>query len=85
MNPNMVAQNRTARLAAQGVRPVYTTVTPVREHIMAVEWEWSTGGRWWVQISESEVDAYIAAETRKNGYKFFSDLDHAAQCWCFKG
>lgn len=27
MNPNMVAKNRTARLAAEGVRPTYSTDT----------------------------------------------------------
>lgn len=83
MNPAQVAQNRTARLVREAQTPVYSTATPVREHIMAVEWEWDMGGRYWTEVRENEVDAVIEARTA-TGTVFVSDVDHSAKCWCQK-
>ena len=83
MNPNMVARNRTARLVAEAQTPVYSTSTPVREHLFAIEWEWDLGGRFWETMPESQVDAAMA-EGEKSTTKFLSDVDHSAKCWCSK-
>lgn len=82
MNPAQVHANRTARLVREAKTPTYTSETPApreREHLSAVEIEFDTGGRTWVHMPESEVDAYIENLTE---WEFFSDCDHSAKCWC---
>lgn len=85
MNPMDVAKNRTARLVREAATPVYTTATKpvVREHLMAIEWEWDMGGRFWETVPESKVDG-ILEEAGLSTTKFLSDLDHSAKCWCQK-
>lgn len=79
MNPLMVAQNRTARLAREASTPVYTTVTPVREHVEVVELEHEYGYRTWV--STKEADTLLALPNTEYSV---SDVDHSAKCWCFR-
>ncbi len=84
MNPMQVAQNRTARLVREATTPTYTTVTPVREHMMVVELEHEWGGRIWSKpMPDSAVDAYL--DSYEGSSYGVSDIDHAAKCWCFKG
>lgn len=86
MNPMMVAQNRTARLVREATTPTYTTSTPApvvreREHLHVVEMEADTGYRTWSgSMPESKVNAYIDSFP---GDYMLSDVDHAANCWCF--
>lgn len=61
--------------------PVYTSETPKREHFMAVELEFTEGGRFWDSMPESKVDQYIKDRA---GYTYLSDVDHSAMCWCQK-
>lgn len=83
MNPSRVAQNRTARLAVEATTPVYSTETPVREHMSVVEMEGDLGGRRWsAPMKDSAVTEYIDGYDG-TGYSV-SDIDHAAKCWCFK-
>lgn len=89
MNPMTVAQNRTARLAAEAATPVYSTSTPPakpREHLMAVETD-GMWGRHWSTMKESEVGPFIdrlEAHDGEDMHDYLSDVDHAAACWCFK-
>lgn len=82
MNPTQALANRTARLAREATTPVYSTSTPVREHMSVIEIEYSGGGRAWsAPMPDSEVGPYLDAHLRDNSV---SDIDHAARCWCFK-
>lgn len=81
MNPNMVARNRTARLVTEARTPTYSTSTPQRQHLMAIEWEWDLGGRYWTSVTEDKVDEVIR-EARMSTTRFLSDIDHSAKCWC---
>lgn len=80
MNPNMVARNRTARLAAQGVPAAYTSETKPREHLSVVEMDSGIGRYWSKPMPESKVNDYIS---RTPDSYSVSDIDHAAKCWCF--
>lgn len=83
MNPMQVAQNRTARLVAEGAgQPAvaYSTSTPAREHLMVVEWESDLGGRWWSRPMRASVAEQAMAEASQ--FTLVSDYDHAARCWC---
>lgn len=85
MNPLQVAQARTARLAAEARKPVFSTSTPeraqeTREHMVAVEIETDYGYRYWSTMPESHARDFICAEQAKGNY--FSDQDHAVACWC---
>lgn len=85
MNPSQAFANRTARLVAEAVTPVYSTSTPApkaREHLSAVEVESMYGGRLWSHMVESEVDAFIDGIHESDS---LSDIDHSAKCWCFRG
>lgn len=82
ISPSTVASARTARLAREASTPVYSTVTPVREHMSIIEIEYLGGGRAWsAPMPDSEVGPYLDAHLRDNSV---SDIDHAANCWCFK-
>ena len=84
MNPNKVAQNRTARLVRESVTPTYSTSTPApraREHMTVVELETGCGRYWSKPMKDSEVDTYLSK--RPLSYEV-SDIDHAAACWCFE-
>jgi hypothetical protein len=84
MNPNMVAQNRTARLVAESKTPTYTSETPTvreREHLTVVEMDSGIGRYWSKPMPDSDVDDYISKTPQSYDV---SDIDHAAQCWCFK-
>lgn len=80
MNPNDVAKARSARLTREAAMPVYTTTTPAREHLVAVEID-SVWGRHWSHMVESELDSFIGKIS--DGAEL-SDIDHSAKCWCFK-
>lgn len=81
MNPNMVAQNRTARLVRETTAPVYSTTTPVREHLYVAEIEADTGFRRWTKpMTEANLNIEVD-EMERIGY-CLSDWDHAAKCWC---
>lgn len=88
MNPNMVAQNRTARLVREANTPTYTSETPTpaparaREHLMAVEWDSVYGRAWNVNIPEGDVNAHI--RDYSNEVYALSDVDHWTGCWCFQ-
>ena len=85
MNPMMVAQNRTARLAREATTPAYSTSTPTSaerlaayDHIVAVELE-DDYGRSWSHMPESETDEYLDAVL--HAYDL-SDYCHSAKCKC---
>jgi hypothetical protein len=85
MNPAKAAQNRTARLVREATTPVYSTSTPVREHLTVVEWDDDTHRWWTAPMPDSEVDGYIERTiAQHNGNIGLSDIDHAAKCWCQK-
>lgn len=79
MNPNDVAKARIARLAREAAKPVYTTVTPAREHLVAVEID-GVWGRHWSHMVESDLDQYLST---LSGDVELSDIDHSGKCWCF--
>lgn len=81
MTPAQAFANRTARLVSEATTPVYTTTTPEREHIMAVEIENDLGGRTWSHMRASDVDKFIAEMTALSGYSL-SDVDDSTRCWC---
>lgn len=84
MNPNTVAQNRTARLAREASTPVYTTETPVREHLYVAEVEADIGGRFWSQpMTEADLNVWVDEKLALD-YDL-SDWDHASKCWCSHG
>lgn len=85
-SPAKVASNRTARLVAEYVTPVYTTETKpaVREHIMAVELD-GMMGRHWSHMAESKVDEFITTMCGDDEFSDgLSDIDHSSKCWCQK-
>lgn len=80
ISPLTVAANRTARLVREANTPVYSTTTPVREHVFMVELEDSVyGSRHWV--SDHEADVLLALPSAPY---VFSDRDHSTSCWCQK-
>lgn len=78
-----------SRIIAQIVReqktPVFSTTTApvVREHVIAVEVEFTSGGREWVLMPDSKVDGYVNMIDRYEEVNL-SDIDHSLKCWCFK-
>lgn len=80
MNPMQMNKNRTARLVREAQTPVYSTATPVREHVYVVELEHEYGYRRWV--SEKEADELLALPNTEYSV---SDEDHSTKCWCFRG
>lgn len=82
--PATVASARTARLVRESQTPVYTSETPKREHLMVIEWEADTGGRYWTRpMPESKAEAELA-EKDLYGFYSVSDYDHSSKCWCQK-
>lgn len=84
MNPNMVAQARTARLVREARTPAYTTVTKpvVRQHLKVIELESDMGGRFWTKpMREDEVGPYLDRTPDSYG---LSDIDCSSKCWCVK-
>lgn len=83
MTPVQVAKAHTARITREARKSAvtYSTSTPAREHLTAVELD-SVWGRHWSVMPDSEVESFIAE--RCNGDVMLSDIDHAAKCWCFK-
>jgi len=79
--PATVRQAIVTRQVQAAKTPVYTTETKQREHLMAVELEFTEGGRFWDHMADSQVSAYIEA---RKGYTYVSDVDHSALCWCMK-
>lgn len=78
-NPAQVASARTARLVREAQTPVYSTSTPVQQHMMAVEVD-SGIGRYWREMPENKVNEFC--DNLAPSYSV-SDIDHSAKCWCF--
>lgn len=83
-SPATVLAAINARLVGDHKKPVHTSATPTpREHITAVEVEFYSGGREWVSMEDSRVDAYVDS-IKEGDYADLSDIDHSAKCWCQK-
>lgn len=83
MNPMDVAKARTARLAAEAVRPVYTSETkPVeRAHVTMVEFEDDYHRSWSGPYFSVEQQRDAIDEMESIGY-WVSDIDCSVKCWC---
>ena len=81
--PATVARNRSARLVAEATTPVYSTSTPEREHVTAVEID-TMFGRHWSHMPDSDVDSFIERYLAQDSDAALSDIDHSARCWCQK-
>jgi hypothetical protein len=78
MNPSplTVAENRTARLIREARMPRATSETPAREHLFVVQ---SESNGWFGPYPIAQADGMADFLAERND---FSDLDHAAKCWC---
>lgn len=83
MTPVQVAKAHTARITREARKSAvtYSTSTPAREHLTAVEFDGM--GKHWSHVLDSEVTALIDRTT--DDMVFLSDIEHSWKCWCQKG